>query len=110
MGGVRAHFSNTEREGIADFGPPATRYPAETIVWTPLDPLSVWLSVPSERRRLYIRRSAARLRRPGWVILGEGEAENSVINPQRDLLDDFRVAYRITDEPTYEVRSPTSCR
>jgi len=37
-------------------------------------------------------RSAARLKRPGWVI-----ADDS----QRHLLDDLRAAYRVTEETRY---------
>jgi len=104
MPAIRKRIVNPEHLGIADFGWTFNRNPAETIVWTPMDPLCLWASLPSARRKLYIRRSAARLRRPGWVILGD--AERDLLNVLRDLLDDFRVAYRITDETVYQVRSP----
>ncbi len=105
MPAIRKRILNPDHLGIADFGWTFNRNPAETIVWTPLDPLCLWASVPSARRKLYIRRSAARLRRPGWVILGEA-AERDLLNVQRDLLDDFQVAYRITEVSTYQVKSP----
>jgi hypothetical protein len=104
MGEIRARILNPEHLGIADFGRTFNRNPAETIVWTPMDPLCLWASMPSARRQLYIRRSAARLRLPGWVIIGS--AVGDLINLQRDLLDDFRVAYRITDVTTYKIKSP----
>jgi hypothetical protein len=104
MPAIRKRIVNPDHLGIADFGWTFNRNPVETIVWTPMDPLSLWPSVPSARRRLYIRRSAARLRRPGWVIIGD--AERDLLNTQRDLLDDFRVAYRVTEVTQYKVRSP----
>jgi hypothetical protein len=100
---IRKRIVNPEHLGIADLGWTANRNPAETIVWTAMDPLCLWDSLPSARRQLYIRRSAARLRRPGWVIIGDGERNK--LNLRRDLLQDFRVAYRITDVTEYKVRS-----
>jgi hypothetical protein len=70
--------------GIADFGPSYTRHALETLIWTPMDPSSLWSYVPSERRQLYIRRSAARLRRSGWAIAEDDQAF---------LLDDLGAGY-----------------
>jgi hypothetical protein len=95
---VRARISNPDHLGIADLGS-WNRNPAETIVWTAADPGDLFRSIPSERRQLYIKRSAARLRLPGWIILGEA---------QRDWVNDFRVAYRITEERSYKIQSATS--
>jgi len=72
--------------GIADFGAEDLRHPSETLVWTPLDPSSLWLFVPRERRRRYIERSSARLLRSGWAIFAD---------ERRFLLDDFRAGYTI---------------
>ena len=63
-----------------------------------MDPSSLWISVPHDRRQL-IKRSAARLRRPGWVVLGKDH---------QDWLNDFRVAYRITEETGYKIQSANS--
>jgi hypothetical protein len=104
MPAIRKRIVNPEYLGIADFGWTFNRNPVETVVWTNMDPLCLWASLPSARRKLYIRRSAARLRLPGWVIIGD--AERDLLNTQRDLLNEFSVAYRITDVTTYMVRSP----
>lgn len=95
---VRSHISNPKHLGVADLRLP-NRNPGETIVWTPMDPSSLWISVPHDRRQLYIKRSAARLRRPGWVVLGKDH---------QDWLNDFRVAYRITEETGYKIQSANS--
>jgi hypothetical protein len=86
---VRSRIVNPKHEGIAVFGPSRSRDPDETVVWTPMDPPLLWTYVPSERRKLYIARAAARLKLPGWIITND---------EQRPLLEDFRVAYRITEE------------
>lgn len=94
---VRSHIFNPEHLGIADLGH-LNRNPLETTVWTPMDPGSLWRFVPSNRRQIYIRRSAARLGLSGWVILSEN---------QKDWLNDFRVAYRIVEEKSYKTGSAT---
>jgi hypothetical protein len=83
---IRTQISNSDGLGIADFGPIYRRHPSERVVWTPMDPSSLWSYVPSERRRLYIRRSAARLRNSGWAIIEEN---------QRFLFDDLLAAYTV---------------
>jgi hypothetical protein len=86
---IRRQIPNPNGLGIADFGPAYVRHPSETLVWTPLDPSSLWSFVPSERRQLYIRRSAAKLRRAGWAII----APNQLF-----LLDDLRTSYLVSHE------------
>jgi hypothetical protein len=95
---VRSRISNPENLPIANLGH-LNRDPLETMVWTPIDPCSLWTSVPHDRRQLYIRRSAARLRLSGWIILHDD---------QLDWLNDFRVAYRITEEKIYKIQSSNS--
>jgi hypothetical protein len=90
---IRAGIVNPDRLGIADIGIPMNRHPAETTIWTPMDPFSLWGYIPSERRKLYIKRSAQRLGRSGWVILHGDEAEG--------LLNEFRAAYSVTEETCY---------
>jgi len=58
MNEIRAGIANPDHLGIADIGIPMNRHPAETVIWTPIDPFSLWGYVPSERRKLYIIRSA----------------------------------------------------
>jgi hypothetical protein len=94
---IRSHISNTEHLGIADLGH-WNRNPAETLVWTAMDPSCLWAFLPNQRRQLYIKRSAARLRQSGWVILGDN---------QKGWLNDFRVAYRVTEETSYKIQSET---
>lgn len=86
---IRSQLNNPLHEGIADLGWFGTRNPAETILWTPLDPGSLLTDLPRERRRLYIARSAARLKLAGWAII-EDHLEY--------LLDDLRVAYVVSSE------------
>ena len=92
---IRSQIANPGHLGIADLAN-WIRNPAETIVWTAADPGVLFGPIPASRRQLYIKRSAARLRLPGMVILGED---------QRDWVNDFRVAYRITDEQSYTIES-----
>lgn len=89
MNEVRSHIVNPDHLGIADIGLALNRHPDETLVWTPMDPWSLWSFVPPERRRLYISRSAQRLHRSGWVIL-QGDAAR--------LLDDFEAGYTIAEQ------------
>jgi hypothetical protein len=98
MAAIRSRIPNPDHLGIADIAQ-WNRNPAETVVWTAADPGVIFGPIPSSRRQLYIKRSAARLRVPGWVILGDA---------QRDWLDDFRVAYRITEERSYTMQSATT--
>ena len=88
MNEIRSHIANPDRLGIADIGQSLNRHPDESLVWTPMDPYSLWSFVPSERRRLYIRRSAQRLRRSGWVIL-QGDAAK--------LLSEFEAGYNVAE-------------
>ena len=81
---LRSEVPRSPELGIADFGPQFARHPAETVVWTPMDPSSLWSYVPSERRKLYIERSARTLRRSGWAIFADYELF---------LLDDLKAAY-----------------
>jgi hypothetical protein len=90
---IRAQIRNPDALGIADFGPSYIRDPSETLVWTPMDPSSLWSFVPSERRQLYIRRSAARLRRSGWAIF-DGE--------ERFLFDDLQAGYIVARQYSIE--------
>ena len=94
VAGIRNGIPRTPQLGIADFGPYYTRHPAETVVWTPMDPSSLWLFVPSERRKLYITRSAQRLGRSGWGIFAEN---------QRVMLDDLRAGYDVKVERSIAV-------
>jgi hypothetical protein len=89
---IREQIANPDGLGIADFGPSFTRHPAEEMVWTPMDPSSLWFYVPSERRQVYIRRSSARLRRSGWAIF---DAD------QLFLFDDFRAGYTIAEQHSF---------
>lgn len=81
---IRRQITHQGDLGIADFGPSYTRHASETLIWTPMDPSSLWGYVPGERRQLYIRRSVARLRRSGWAIAEDDQAF---------LLDDLRAGY-----------------
>ncbi len=81
---LRSQVPPSPELGIADFGPRFARHPAETLVWTPMDPSFLWGFVPSERRKLYIERSARKLRRSGWAIFADYELF---------LLDDLKSAY-----------------
>lgn len=83
---IRAHLPNPDGLGIADFSETDTRHPAERVVWTPIDPSSLWAYVPSERRRIYIQRSAARLRRAGWAIFDDDH---------RPMAEDFTAGYTV---------------
>lgn len=83
---IRNALPRDQKLGIADFGPYYARHPSETIVWTPMDPSSLWRFVPSERRKRYIARSAQRLGRSGWGIFTEDE---------HVFLDDLRAGYDV---------------
>ena len=83
---LRSEVPRSPELGIADFGPHYARNPAETVVWTPMDPSSLWSYVPSERRKLYIERSARKLRRSGWAIFTDYELF---------LLDDLKASYLV---------------
>jgi hypothetical protein len=96
MNEIRRRIANPQHLGIADFGPSLTRHPDETVVWTPMDPASLWAYVPAERRKLYIRRAAQRLRRSGWIVV-EGDGA--------EILDEFKTAYVLADQTTYEYGS-----
>jgi len=90
---IRPYIANPQHEGVAEFGTFRIRNPAETILWTPMDPSSLWGdTIPDERLKLYITRSAARLKRSGWAI---------VADEQQYLLNDLRAAYRVTEETRY---------
>jgi hypothetical protein len=91
---IRRQLNNPGGLGIADFGETDTRHPAETLVWTPMDPGSLWPFVPAERRRLYIRRSVARLGRSGWAIF---DAEHGA------LAEDFRAGYGAVQQRGFDV-------
>jgi hypothetical protein len=91
MQALRAGIVNPDHLGIADFGLSLNRAADETVVWTPMDPVSLWAYLPAGRRRLYVSRAAARLHRPGWAIFSE---------PQLYLLDDLRAAYDVTESST----------
>jgi hypothetical protein len=86
---IRRQIANPDGLGIADFGPSYTRHPSEKIVWTPMDPSSLWSYVPSERRQLYIQRSTARIRRAGWAIIED---------EQRFLFDDLHAGYTVAEQ------------
>jgi hypothetical protein len=90
---IRGQIANPDGLGIADFGPHFLRHPSEKLVWTPMDPSSLWSSVPSERRQLYIQRSSARLRRSGWAI---------VYDDQRFLFDDLRAGYKVAEQHSFD--------
>jgi hypothetical protein len=90
---IRRQIANPEGLGIADFGPSYTRHPSETLIWTPMDPSSLWSFVPSERRQVYIRRSVARLRRSGWAISNDA---------QHFLLDDLRAVYAVAEQRSFD--------
>jgi hypothetical protein len=90
---IRASLNNPQRLPIADFAAPAAINPAETTIWTPLDPMSIWRDVPSERKQLYVRRTAARLRRSGWAIFDDGHLR---------LIDDLRAGYTVVQQKTIE--------
>jgi len=81
---VRRSIDNPGHLGIADFGDALVRDPGETVVWTPMDPASLWSFVPGARRKLYVQRSGARLRRSGWAIVQSG---------QDYLIGDLRAGY-----------------
>jgi len=90
---IREQIANSEGPGIADFGPSYTRHPSETLVWTPMDPSSLWSYVPSQRRQVYIRRSATRLQRSGWAISNDD---------QGFLLDDLRAGYAVSEQRSFD--------
>jgi hypothetical protein len=96
---IRGGIGSSGGLGIADFGETLTRHPSEIIVWTPMDPGSLWTYVPSARRQLYISRSAARLRRSGWAIFDD---------EQRFLADDFRAGYVIVQQRSFDGASRPS--
>lgn len=98
---IRSRIANPYHLGIADLRETHRSYPSDTTVWTAMDMGSVWPVLPHNRRQLYIKRAANRLRLPGWLILG---------GDQRDWLDDFRVAYRVTEEKSYQVSTKTQSR
>jgi len=89
---IREEIPNPDKLGIADFGSSYTRHASEKLIWTPMDPSSLWSFVPSERRQLYIRRSSARLRRSGWAIFDPD---------QHFLLDDLRAGYTVAMERNF---------
>jgi hypothetical protein len=90
---IRGRIVNPDGLGIADFGLHFLRHPSEKLVWTPMDPSSLWSFVPSERRQLYIRRSSARLRRSGWAI---------VYGDQRFLFDDLHAGYTVAEQHSFD--------
>ncbi len=90
---IRGQIANPAGLGIADFGSSYTRHPSETLVWTPMDPSSLWSYVPSQRRQVYIRRSATRLRRSGWAISNDD---------QRFLLDDLSAGYAMAEQRSFD--------
>jgi hypothetical protein len=89
---IREQIANSGGLGIADFGPSYTRHPSETLVWTPMDPSSLWSYVPSQRRQIYIRRSGTRLRRSGWAISNDDQGV---------LLDDLRAGYSMSEQRSF---------
>jgi hypothetical protein len=89
---IRGLIANPGGLGVADFGPHFLRHPSEKLVWTPMDPSSLWSFVPSERRQLYIRRSSARLRQSGWAI---------VYDDQRFLFDDLHAGYTVAEQHSF---------
>ena len=95
---IRKQIADPDGLGVADFGPSYTRHPSEKIIWTPMDPSSLWSYVPSERRRLYIQRSASRIRRAGWAIIED---------EQRFLFDDLQAGYTVAEQRGFDgARSP----
>jgi hypothetical protein len=86
---IRQQIANPNGLGIADFGPDYLRHPTEKLVWTQLDPSSLWWDIPSERRQLYIRRAATRVRRSGWAIVDDD---------QHVLFNDLRAGYSVAEE------------
>jgi hypothetical protein len=91
---VREQIANPHGLGIADFGPSYTRHQSETLVWTPMDPSSLWSFVPSARRQLYIQRASARLRRSGWAIFDDG---------QLFLFDDLQAGYVVVEQHSFDL-------
>jgi hypothetical protein len=89
---IRGQIANPDGLGIADFGSSYTRHPSEKLVWTPMDPSSLWFYVPNERRQLYIQRSSRRIRRSGWAIFDED---------QLSLLDDLRAGYTVAEQHSF---------
>ncbi len=73
-------------DGSMDIEPSATGD-----VWSAIHGPANFTFVPSRRRRQFLRRTAARLRRCGWVIVDENY-------PTDDWLADYAVAYRIERE------------
>ena len=94
---IRQQIANPGGLGMTDFGETYTRHPAETLVWTPMDPGSLWAYVPAERRRVYIRRSSARLGRAGWVIFDP---------EQLYLAEDFLAGYVVAQRLGFDVAAP----
>jgi len=90
---IRRQIANPQGLGIADFGSSFTRHPSEQVVWTPMDPSSLWYFVPSGRRQLYIQRSSARLQRAGWAIFSD---------KGRFLFDDFRAGYTVVQQRSFD--------
>ena len=90
---IRQTIANPEHLGIADPDDTVIRPEEEAPMWTAMGPGSSLVVLPAGRRRLYLARSAARLRRPGWIILAGGH---------RAWLDDFLVAYRVAESWTAE--------
>jgi len=90
---IRSRIENPGHLGVANFGNSYRRDPSESIIWTPVDPASIFYFMPPERRQLYIRRSAARLRRSGWAVFAE---------EQLDLLDDLRAGYTVARQFSVE--------
>ena len=103
IGAIRARIANPGGLGIADFGTSMVRRPSERIVWTALDPASLWTYVPHARRQLYLARTSARLRRSGFGIFEQN------LDP---FIRDFSGGYRIAsvtrvDGPTAAVEIST---
>jgi len=90
---IRHDLPNPGNLGIADFGRFYIRNPSERLVWTPMDPSSLWTFVPSARRQVYIQRSSMRLRRSGWAIF---EAD------QNEMIKDFAAGYVVKSERYFD--------
>jgi hypothetical protein len=95
---IREQIANPGELGVADFGFDYLRHPSETLVWTPMDPSSLWFFVPSQRRQRYIQRSSARMGRSGWAIFDDD---------RRFLLNDFQAGYTIAEQRDF-IGAPSS--
>ena len=90
---IRQRIANPGGLGIADIGGALVRHPSETLIWTALDPGSLWPYVPHRRRQLYLQRSSVRLGRSGFVIFEENEYP---------LIQDFHDGYQIASVARFE--------